>query len=114
MTCSPVPGSDAEHRSTAGADPRCRRRRRNRSPTRGEAPIRMPGGASFGGDDEVPAPVLLPAVLVVLRAERPVLPVGDRSDSAGFDSQRTQVFLHGRRAAVAEREVVLLRPAIVA
>src|SRR5262249_53601928 len=65
-------------------------------------------------DQQVPAPVLLVAGLVLLAAEGTLLPVGDGLDAGRRHSQGGEVLAHRGRAAVAERQVVFLGPALVA
>ena len=82
-------------------------------------PMRLAGcraGAAgvLGRDQQVPAAIFLEAGLVLLFAEGALLPVGDRLHARRGDSQARQVLPHRGGAAVAEREVVFLRPALVA
>src|SRR5262249_57530028 len=68
----------------------------------------------LGPDQEVVAPVLGPAGLAALLADRALEPVADDRDAIGLDSERGQI-AHGRfRAPLAERQVVLGSPALVA
>src|SRR5712692_1533155 len=60
------------------------------------------------------AAVLLPASFVAFRAERFFLAVADRLDAAGTDGSGCERILHRRGALVAESQVVLRRPALVA
>ena len=60
------------------------------------------------------AAVLLPAVLVVLCADRRFLAFADHRHAARRHAQIDQVVLHGARATGAEREVVLRAAARVA
>src|SRR5438094_3911079 len=60
------------------------------------------------------APVLLPACLVRLGAERLLFPVTNGLDSVRGDPSRNQRVLHRAGAIVAECEVVLGRSAFVA
>ena len=59
-------------------------------------------------------PILLPASFVGFGAERLLLAVADRLDIVGADATLHQRVLHGVRAAVAQSQVVLRRPALVA
>src|SRR5579871_2005476 len=58
---------------------------------------------------EVSAPVLRPAGLLLLVAERLLLAHADHVDPVGGDPEVHQVVVHGIRAALAECEVVLAR-----
>src|SRR5581483_8306505 len=62
---------------------------------------------------KVTAPVLLPALLVRLGAERFLLDVADRLDSAGIDSRRGQGVLYGIGTIVTQGQVVFRRAALV-
>src|SRR5581483_9752200 len=62
---------------------------------------------------KVTAPVLLPALLVRLGAERFLLAVADRLDSAGIDSRRGQGVLYGIGTIVTQGQVVFRRAALV-
>src|SRR5579884_4459606 len=63
---------------------------------------------------EVAAAVRLPALLVVLGAEGLFLAIADGVQAVGGNPQRNEVLLYRIRAAVAKREVVLGRAALVA
>src|SRR5262245_14661004 len=63
--------------------------------------------ALLGRDDEMPAAVLLPAVLAALRAEWRFLALADHEDAGTGHAQARQIFPHGTRPALAKREVVL-------
>ena len=63
---------------------------------------------------EVSAAILLPAILVFVSANRPILAVGNRVDAVGADSQINQEILGGGGAPVTETEVVLFAPTFVA
>lgn len=54
------------------------------------------------------APVLLPAIHVVIGAERLLLTKTDDPDSAALDAGKRQRILHRLGTALAERDVVLL------
>src|SRR5437660_10645159 len=72
------------------------------------------GDGLLGLDEEVRATVLSPAALGVLGADGPLLAVGDDGDAGGRQSLREQL-VHGRpRAPLAQRQVVLVRAALVA
>src|ERR1700751_4017099 len=59
-------------------------------------------------------PVLLPAGLAVVGAERLFLPFADHRDAVGRNTKVDQVVLYHVRAPAAEREVVLGAPSRVA
>src|SRR5258708_17287193 len=63
---------------------------------------------------EVIAPVLLPAAFVVVLAKWKLFGVADRRHSALVDSERCQVILAGLCALGAQRDIVLLRSALIA
>src|SRR5271167_4031591 len=58
--------------------------------------------------------ILLPTSLIGFGAERLLLAVADRLDIAGADPTLRQRVLHGTRPAVAQSQVVLRGPALVA
>ena len=60
------------------------------------------------------ATVLLPAALVVLRADRPLLTVADGADTAGLDALADEVVHRRARATIAKAEVVLVGATFVA
>ena len=62
----------------------------------------------------MPAAILLPAGLVVIAAKLLLLTEADRVQPIGGDPQRHEILLDGAGAAVAEREVVLRRTALIA
>src|SRR5438093_13713508 len=62
----------------------------------------------------MPAAVLLPAVLAVLRAEWRFLALADHENPAGGHAKTRQVFPHGSRPSLAKREVVFGGAAFVA
>ena len=62
----------------------------------------------------MPAPVLLPARLVRLRAERLLLAEADSLDPVRRNSSCNQSILHRAGTIVTERKVVLGRPTLVA
>src|SRR6185312_6251829 len=64
--------------------------------------------------DEMTTPVLLPALLVGLGAERFFLAVADGLDVVGAHASLNQRITHGIRAAVAQSQVVLGRSPFVA
>src|SRR6202050_2106587 len=64
--------------------------------------------------NEMPASILLPASFVAFRAEWFFLAVADRLDPAGIHSCRDQCAFHSSGALVAECDVVLSRPALIA
>ena len=102
-----VRGADAagQKRQRAGEGARRARAR----PAGGGRP-----GTLLGGDEEVRAAVLLPAVFRLLGAEGALLAVGDGADPGRVDAERDQVLAGRVCAPVAEREVVLGRAAVVA
>src|SRR5581483_12185174 len=63
--------------------------------------------------DEVPAPVLLPALLVGLGAERLLFAVADGLDAVGSNAGLHQGLLHGIGSVIAQRQVVLGGTALV-
>src|SRR5262245_2504384 len=63
---------------------------------------------------EMPAPVLLPTILVRFGAERFFLAIADCLDAAGADARLDERVLHGVGAIGSEREVVLGGAALVA
>src|SRR5215470_1680909 len=65
-------------------------------------------------DQEVRAPVLGPARLAALLAERVLFAVADDRNPIGLDAERGQIAHRGLRAPLAQRQVVLGRPALVA
>ena len=65
-------------------------------------------------DVELVAAVLRPRALVVPGDDRPLFTPRLRLDAAGIDAVAHEVLLGGRRPAVAEGQVVLVRPALVA
>src|SRR3954454_11935284 len=65
-------------------------------------------------DDEVAAPVLLPARLAFLRAERLLLALADQRHPVRRHTEIRQVIADRRGAAVAERQVVLRAAARIA
>src|SRR4029077_15246927 len=60
------------------------------------------------------AAVLLPASLVVLRAERLLLAEADGAEAVGRNAQRDKILLDGAGAAIAKAEVVFGGAALVA
>src|SRR5213079_1766549 len=71
-------------------------------------------GTSAGLDQEVAAPVLLPARVVVLAAQRSLLAVTDDRDAGRLDALGHEVVHRGLRAPLAERQVVLVGAPLVA
>ena len=69
---------------------------------------------SLRRDQEVTPPVLLPAGLVLLVAERLFLPFADRLDAVRCDAEAGEILRHSFGAAIAEREVVFGTAARVA
>ena len=63
---------------------------------------------------EVSPTILLPAILVVVSANRPILAVRDRVDAVGADPQIDQEILGGGGAPVTQTEVILFAPTFVA
>src|SRR6266545_5089794 len=63
---------------------------------------------------ELVTPVLRPGGLVVTVHGRPLLAPRLRFDAARIDAMAYEVLLRGLRAAIAERQVVLIRAALVA
>src|SRR5262249_29450249 len=77
--------------------------------------IRVRGLATLlGRDHEVSAPVLRPAGLARFGADGTLLAVRDRLDPRAIDPQRGEIVLRGVGAPLPEREVVLVRAALVA
>src|SRR5207244_2478701 len=66
---------------------------------------------SAGLDQEVGAPVLGPARLALLGAQRSLLAVADDRDAVRLDALRHEVVHRGLRASLAERQIVLVRAA---
>src|SRR4030095_3889541 len=66
------------------------------------------------GHYKVAAAVLLPAIFVAFHAEGLFLAVAHGAHTVRADAQRNQVLFYGCRAAIAERQVVLRRAALVA
>src|ERR1700694_2748313 len=64
--------------------------------------------------DEMPAPILLPAAFVALRAERLFLAETDRSQAVGGDAQGNEILFNGAGPAIAQRQVVFRGAALVA
>src|SRR5262245_66257050 len=64
-------------------------------------------------DGEVGAAVLRPALLGVLGAERPLLAVADARDALALHAVRDEVVHRRARAAVTERDVVLVGAPLV-
>ena len=62
----------------------------------------------------MPPAVPRPARLALLRAERALLAVTDRVDPVGRNAEVREVAADAQSAPLAEREVVLVRPALVA
>src|ERR1700758_4690361 len=62
----------------------------------------------------MPAAILLPALLVTFRAERPLLAPAYRVDPVGGNAQREKIVLGSLRAPLAEAQVVFRRAALVA
>src|ERR1700681_2057853 len=75
---------------------------------------RAPLTCLLRGDDEVTAPVLLPAGFVFLGAEGLLLALADDGDAGGGHAEVDQVLLHGLRSPGAQRQVVLGAAARVA
>src|SRR5262252_9488531 len=65
-------------------------------------------------DQEVRAPVLGPARLAALLAERALFAVADDRNPIGLDAERGQIAHRGLRAPLTQRQVVFGRPALVA
>src|SRR5207237_5613762 len=82
------------------------------SPERRSAARLLLVGRGNGG--EIGAAVLLPVVLVVTRRPRFFRAEADGDELRGLRAQVGEVALRGIRAALAERQVVLLGPALVA
>src|SRR6187200_666322 len=55
----------------------------------------------------MPAPVLLPAALILLGTEGRLLALADDLNAIGGDAEADQIVAHGGGAAIAEGEVVL-------
>ena len=66
-----------------------------------------------GGDDRHGAAVLRPGGLVVAGIGRPLLAIGDRQHAIWRDAERDQIVLDRIGPAVAQRQVVLARAALV-
>src|SRR5688500_12311727 len=64
-------------------------------------------------DDEVIAAVALPALLVVLGADRTLFTVADEVEPAGVDAMLDEVLLRGGCTTLTEGQVVLIRAALV-
>src|SRR5580704_11498078 len=64
--------------------------------------------------DEVPAAILLPALLGAFRAERPLFAPAYRVDPVGRNTERDEIVLRRLRAALAEAQVIFRRAALVA
>jgi hypothetical protein len=58
--------------------------------------------------------ILLPAILVVVGANRPILTIRDGADGVGADSQIAQESLGSGGASVTQTEVILFAPTLVA
>src|SRR5207237_1515268 len=95
-----------------GTEPRGRSLRPSLSPSA--------HGGGYGGrrllalDEEMGAAVLRPALLRLLGAERALLAVADRGHAGPRDALGEEVLQRGLRAMVAEGEVVLVGPPVVA
>src|SRR2546428_4953801 len=63
---------------------------------------------------EVPAPILLPALLVRFSAERLLLAVADRLNAISADAGLHQCIAHRSRTAVTQGQVIFGRAALVA
>src|SRR5208282_66623 len=85
---------------------------RARPATLAEPASRTPKGPLV--DDRHAAAVLRPGRFVVTDHRRAFLAVADGSDAAGGDAERDQRAFHRVGAAIAEREVVFARAAVVA
>src|SRR5215469_12502421 len=64
--------------------------------------------------DEVVAPILLPARLVMIGAQRQFFTITDSGDAAAFDAQGFQIVFRRLGALGAECDIVFLRTALVA
>src|SRR5262249_44000661 len=64
-------------------------------------------------DEQVSPPVLTPARLLVLGAERTLLAVADEADAVGLDALGDEEGHGGLGPALAQRQVVLVRPSLV-
>src|SRR3989442_11479218 len=89
-------------------------------PTRSRARRRIPPPSSpeyrrtsAGLDQEGGAPVLGPARLALLGAQRSLLAVADDRDAVRLDALRHEVVHRGLRASLAERQIVLVGAALV-
>src|SRR5205814_307806 len=60
------------------------------------------------------ATILRPAALVVLRARGPLLAIAHERDAAGLDALADEIVHRRFCATIAETEVVLVRPALIA
>src|SRR6185295_20096088 len=80
---------------------------------RGGGPNGGSSAADAPGDDHVAAAVLRPAALLALGADRPLLAVGERAQARVRDAERGEVVLDRVGAALAERQVELVRAALV-
>src|SRR5688572_32800700 len=67
----------------------------------------------LAGDDELRPAVLRPRRFVVPRIEWKLLAVADRAQPVGRDAERHKIVARCERAALAERQVVLCRAALV-
>src|SRR5262245_34995881 len=64
-------------------------------------------------DEQVSPPVLTPARLLVLGADRALLAVADEGDAVGLDALGDEEAHGGLGPALAQRQVVLVRPSLV-
>src|SRR2546428_5179133 len=76
--------------------------------------LRLPQRVTAGENFELVAAVLRPRRFVVALRDRPLLAVRHGLDAAGVDAVAHEVLLRRGGAPVAEREVVFVRPALVA
>src|SRR5258706_1943155 len=70
--------------------------------------------SSLRGDDEVRATVFRERGLVIPGIERELLAVADRAQAIGGDAQRHEIGARRDRAALAQCQIVLGRPALIA
>src|SRR6267143_5758142 len=84
------------------------------SPSARTSDLRLVEIVAATDDLKLVPPVLRPGGFIVTIHERPLLAPGLRLDAAAIDPVAHEVLLGGLRAAVAERQVVLVRAALVA